>query len=62
MAIKKSMARNFLLFNYHAFIPIHPPIALTFSTPTPVFASYQPEPAQWEVACDKKLRQKQFYG
>jgi hypothetical protein len=29
---------------------------------TPVFASYQPEPAQWEVACDKKLRQKQFYG
>jgi hypothetical protein len=40
MAIKKSMARNFLLFNYHAFIPIHPPIALTFSTPTPDFASY----------------------
>jgi len=24
MAIKKSMARNFLLLNYHAFVAIHP--------------------------------------
>jgi hypothetical protein len=34
MAIKKSMARNFLLLNYHAFVAIHPLIAVTFSTPT----------------------------
>src|ERR1700716_2171410 len=35
MAIKKSMTRNFLLLNYHAFVAIHPLIAVTFSTPTP---------------------------
>jgi hypothetical protein len=40
MAIKKSMARNFLLLNYHAFVVIHPLIEVTFSTPTPVSNSY----------------------
>src|ERR1700722_4418814 len=25
---------------YHAFVPIHPPIAVAFSTPTPDFVSY----------------------
>jgi hypothetical protein len=40
MAIKKSMARNFSPLYYHAFVAIHPPIALTFSTPTPGFTNY----------------------
>src|ERR1700675_3258633 len=35
MALRKSMAKNFLLLNYHAFVAIHTPIAVTFSTPTP---------------------------
>jgi hypothetical protein len=34
MAIKKSMARNFLLLKYHAFVAIHPLIGVTFSIPT----------------------------
>ena len=34
MALRKSMAKNFLLLNYHAFVAIHTPIAVTFSTPT----------------------------
>jgi hypothetical protein len=33
------MARNFLLLNYHAFVVIHPLIALTFSTPTPDYVN-----------------------
>ena len=33
------MAKNFLLLNYHAFVAIHTPIAVTFSTPTLVIAS-----------------------
>ena len=40
MAIKKSMARNFLLLYYHAFVAIHPLIAVTFSTPTSGYANY----------------------
>jgi hypothetical protein len=40
MAFKKSMARNFLLLKYHAFVAIHPLIGVTFSTPTPANNSY----------------------
>ena len=40
MAIKKSMARNFLLLKYHAFVAIHPLIAVTFSTPTSFIIHY----------------------
>jgi hypothetical protein len=36
MAIKKSMARSFLLLTYHVLPAIPPPITVTFSTPTAV--------------------------
>jgi uncharacterized membrane protein len=49
MAIKKSMARNFLFLNYHVFVAIHPLIAVTFSTPTGVSAQ---NPDWWTKDAD----------
>jgi hypothetical protein len=56
MAIKKTMERNFLLLNYHAFVATHPLIAVTFSTPTGDSTNYD---MSMSIGAIAMLRQQQ---